>query len=60
MYNGAWIVIGGLVFLLGISDLWLESIFEKICLLISTGVAFTLVPRSLRDRSYYYDSGLDD
>lgn len=45
MYNGAWIVIGGLVFLLGISDLWLESIFEKICLLISTGVAFTLVPR---------------
>jgi LytS/YehU family sensor histidine kinase len=45
MYNGAWIVIGGLVFLLGISDLWLESIFEKVCLLISTGMAFSLVPR---------------
>jgi LytS/YehU family sensor histidine kinase len=45
MSNGAWIAIGGLVFLLGISDLWLESIFEKICLLISTGMAFTLVPR---------------
>jgi LytS/YehU family sensor histidine kinase len=44
MYNGAWIVIGGLVFLLGISDLWLESILEKICLLISTGMALTLVP----------------
>jgi len=45
MGNGAWIVIGGLVFLLGISDLWLESIFEKICLLISTGIALNLVPR---------------
>jgi hypothetical protein len=38
-------VIGGLVFLLGISDLWLESIFDKICLLISSGVALTLLPR---------------
>jgi LytS/YehU family sensor histidine kinase len=45
MYNGVWIVIGGLVFLLGISDLWLESIFDKICLLISSGVALTLLPR---------------
>src|SRR6201993_3477819 len=45
MGNGAWIVIGGLAFLLGISDLWLESIFEKICLLTSAGVALTLVPR---------------
>jgi LytS/YehU family sensor histidine kinase len=43
--NGVWIVIGGLVFLLGVSDLWLESIFEKICFLISSGVALTLVPR---------------
>src|ERR1700752_393620 len=45
MYNGAWIVIGGLIFLLGISDLWLESIFDKICLLTSAGIALTLVPR---------------
>jgi LytS/YehU family sensor histidine kinase len=44
MYNGVWIVIGGLIFLLGISDLWLESIFDKICFLISSGVALTLVP----------------
>jgi LytS/YehU family sensor histidine kinase len=45
MYNGVWIVIGGLVFLLGISDLGLESIFAKICFLISSGVALTLLPR---------------
>jgi len=45
MYNGVWIVIGGLVFLLGISDLWLESIFDKICFLISSGIALTLLPR---------------
>ena len=45
MSNGVWIVIGGLVFLLGVSDLWLESIFEKICFLISSGVALNLVPR---------------
>ena len=45
MSKVAWIVIGGLAFLLGISDLWLESIFEKICLLTSAGVALTLVPR---------------
>jgi LytS/YehU family sensor histidine kinase len=44
MSNVAWIVIGGLAFLLGISDLWLESIFDKICLLTSAGVALTLVP----------------
>jgi LytS/YehU family sensor histidine kinase len=45
MYNGVWIVIGGLVFLLGISDLWLESIFAKICFLISSGVVLNLLPR---------------
>jgi LytS/YehU family sensor histidine kinase len=45
MYNGVWIVIGALVFLLGITDLWLESIFDKICFLISSGVALTLLPR---------------
>src|ERR1700747_3288849 len=45
MSKVAWIVIGGLAFLLGISDPWLESIFEKICLLTSAGVALALVPR---------------
>jgi LytS/YehU family sensor histidine kinase len=45
MYNGVWIVIGGLVFLLGISDLWLECIFAKICFLISSGVVLNLLPR---------------
>ena len=45
MYNGVWLVIGGLVFLLGISDLWLESIFAKICFLISSGVVLNLLPR---------------
>src|ERR1700751_4740142 len=45
MDNGVWIVIGGLVFLLGISDLWLESVFAKICLLISSGVVLNLLPR---------------
>ncbi|MBV9875680.1 MAG: histidine kinase [Verrucomicrobia bacterium] len=48
MYNGVWVVIGGLVFLLGISDLWLESIFAKICFLISSGVVLNLLPRSGR------------
>jgi LytS/YehU family sensor histidine kinase len=49
MYNGVWIVIAGLVF--GISDLWLESIFDKICFLISSGIALTLVPRFGRARA---------
>jgi LytS/YehU family sensor histidine kinase len=49
MSNGVWIVIGGIFLLLGVSDLWLESIFEKICFLISSGVALTLVPRFRRN-----------
>ena len=45
MRNGAWILISGLVFLLSTSDLSLESVFEKICLLISAAIALTLLPR---------------
>ena len=42
----AWIVTSGLLFSLGVSDLSLECILGKICLLISAAFTLTLIPRS--------------
>jgi LytS/YehU family sensor histidine kinase len=45
MRNGAWILVGGLIWLLSVAEPLLYRIVEKICVLISAGIALTLVSR---------------
>jgi LytS/YehU family sensor histidine kinase len=45
MRNGAWILVGGLILLPSVAEPSLYRIFEKICVLLSTEIALSLVSR---------------